>query len=94
MVPDESRVGVRELRQNLSKYLRRVLEGEVLEVTDRGRSVALFTPMPEAKSAFEELIETGRVIRPAASLSTLPPPIGPLSDRASRALNELRDERL
>jgi prevent-host-death family protein len=31
------RVGVRELRQNLSKWLRRVANGESFEVTDRGR---------------------------------------------------------
>jgi prevent-host-death family protein len=31
------RVGVRELRQNLSVYLRRVARGESLEVTERGR---------------------------------------------------------
>ena len=34
------RVGVRELRQNLSVYLRRVGAGQTLEVTERGRPVA------------------------------------------------------
>jgi hypothetical protein len=38
---DWGRVGVRELRQNLSVYLRRVLKGESFEVTDRGRTVAV-----------------------------------------------------
>jgi prevent-host-death family protein len=33
---EERRVGVRELRQNLSKYLRRVERGERLEVTEHG----------------------------------------------------------
>ena len=33
------RVGVRELRQNLSVYLRRVKDGESLEVTEQGRPV-------------------------------------------------------
>jgi prevent-host-death family protein len=33
-------VGVRELRQNLSKYLDRVKAGEELTVTERGRAVA------------------------------------------------------
>jgi prevent-host-death family protein len=40
------RVGVRELRQNLSVYLRRVRRGETLEVTERGNSVALLDPVP------------------------------------------------
>lgn len=37
-------VGVRELRQNLSRYLERVKEGESLVVTERGREVARLTP--------------------------------------------------
>ena len=40
------RIGVRELRQNASKYLARVEKGETLEITDRGRPVALLTPVP------------------------------------------------
>ncbi len=37
-------VGVRELRQNLSKYLARVRAGEDLVVTERGRVVARLIP--------------------------------------------------
>ena len=37
-------VGVRELRQHLSRYLARVKEGESLVVTERGEDVALFVP--------------------------------------------------
>ena len=37
-------VGVRELRQNLSKYLDRVKAGEDLVVTERGREVARLVP--------------------------------------------------
>jgi prevent-host-death family protein len=40
-------VGVRELRQNLSKYLERVKEGETLTVTERGHEVARLVPSPE-----------------------------------------------
>ena len=32
-------VGVRELRDNLSKYLRRVRQGELLVITDRGKPI-------------------------------------------------------
>ncbi len=41
-------VGVRELRQNLSKYLTRVKQGETLTVTERGREVARLVPSPNA----------------------------------------------
>jgi prevent-host-death family protein len=37
-------VGVRELRQNLSRYLERVKEGETLTVTERGHEVARLVP--------------------------------------------------
>lgn len=39
-----STVGVRELRQNLSKYLDRVKAGEDLVVTEHGREVARLIP--------------------------------------------------
>lgn len=39
-----SSVGVRELRQNLSKYLERVKAGETLTVTERGREVGRLVP--------------------------------------------------
>ena len=37
-------VGVRELRQNLSRYLQRVKAGEGLVVTEHGRVVARLVP--------------------------------------------------
>ena len=39
------RIGVRELRQHASRYLARVVGGETIEVTDRGRPVALLVPV-------------------------------------------------
>jgi prevent-host-death family protein len=42
-------VGVRELRQNLSKYLDRVKAGESLTVTERGREVARLVPSGESR---------------------------------------------
>jgi prevent-host-death family protein len=41
------KVGVRELRQNLSRYLDRVKDGESLVVTERGREVARLVPSRE-----------------------------------------------
>jgi prevent-host-death family protein len=46
-------VGVRELRQNLSKYLDRVKAGEDLVVTEHGREVARL--MPIAADAYADL---------------------------------------
>lgn len=47
------RVGVRQLRQNLSRYLDRVKDGEDLVVTEHGREVARLVPV--ATDAYAEL---------------------------------------
>jgi prevent-host-death family protein len=91
---DERRVGVRELRQNLSVYLRRVERGERLEVTDHGRLVAVLAPTGEPADALERLVATGRVVPPAGNLLEILPPKGRPSTRVSEALVEERAERL
>jgi prevent-host-death family protein len=67
-------VGVRELRQRASELLRRVEAGETIEVTDRGRPVAVLAPLPKA-GPLEQLRAAGEVIPAAASLSDLPDPL-------------------
>ena len=48
------RIGVRELRREASAILRRVAAGETVEVTDRGRSVAvLLRSMPSGLARLE-----------------------------------------
>lgn len=69
-----ARVGVRELRQRASELLRRVEHGETIEVTDRGRPVALLTPLPEG-SALERLRSAGDVEPAAGDIDELPPPL-------------------
>jgi prevent-host-death family protein len=54
------RIGVRELRQHASRYLARVATGETIEVTDRGRLIALLVPAPE--DPWQELVASGQVI--------------------------------
>ena len=89
------RVGVRELRQSLSVYLRRVSKGETLHVTDRGRAVAILAPLPAGSTGTERLVAAGRASRPLGDLRELGPPRGRrASRRASRALGDLRAERL
>ncbi len=87
------RVGVRELRQNLSVYLRRIHDGERFEVTDRGVPVALLTPLGENLSPLERLIAEGRVKRPVGKLSDLPPPAGEPTTTGSGALLTGREDR-
>ena len=53
-------VGVRELRNNLSRYLERVREGEEVVVTDRGRAIARVLPAGTER-ALDRLIAEGLV---------------------------------
>lgn len=46
-------VGIRELKNNLSRYLRRIQAGERVLITDRGRPVAELRP-PELEADLEE----------------------------------------
>jgi prevent-host-death family protein len=86
-------VGVAELRQNLSVYLRRVSRGERLVVTDRNRPVAELGPAPTTGPDLDRLIAAGRVSRPAGS--GLPGPLELKGDprTLSRALDEIRGDR-
>jgi prevent-host-death family protein len=95
MVPDhDERVGVRELRQNLSVYLRRVRRGESLVVTEHGRPVARLAPLAPGAGGIERLMTEGRALAAAGSLDDLSPLEGPVSDEASRALEQQREDRL
>ena len=86
-------VGVRELRQNLSVYLRRVKKGETLAVRERGQPVALLAPAAARSTALDRLIAAGRATPAAGDLLALGRPLGKRpSRRASRALARLRDE--
>lgn len=88
------RVGVRELRQNLSVYLRRVVAGEALEVTDRGKPVAVLAPLEKPMTLLERLVAAGRATAPRRKLRDLEPPSGRVSNKLSRALEAVREERL
>ena len=60
----EASVGVAELRQNLSRYLRRAQRGERLVVTDHNRPVAELGPPSSAGGELDRLIAEGRLTRP------------------------------
>jgi prevent-host-death family protein len=88
-------VGVRELRQRASGLLRLVEQGETVEITDRGRPVALLTPIPDG-SPLERMRAAGDVDSATADLADLPEPLAVPADiePPSRVLARLRrDER-
>jgi len=57
------RVGIRELRQNLSRYAKRVRAGESFIVTDRGEEIGLFAPSPKRMDPLDRLEAEGRLVQ-------------------------------
>lgn len=73
-------IGVRELRQRASEYLRQVEAGRSVEITARGRPVALLVPSRGARP-LDRLVRQGRVTPPAGDLLELGPPLAPAARR-------------
>lgn len=65
-------VGVRDLKNNLSRYLDRVQAGDEVIVTDRGRPVARLSALDHSTDRLAELIAAG-VVRPAMRTTRRPP---------------------
>lgn len=96
--PKPERVGIRELRQNLSVYVRRVREeGRAYEVTERGEPVARLTPLDDRPmSLIEQMIADGRITPATTRWDDLPPPVAlpPGAPTLSEILQQMRDEDL
>ena len=89
-----TRAGIRELRQNASALIRRVIAGETIEVTDRGRPVARIVPL-RGRSILDQLVAEGRATQATGDLLDAKPiPLPPGKRPLSEVLAELRaDER-
>lgn len=88
-------VGIRALRQRASELLRLVEQGEVVEITDRGRPVALLSPVPQGRP-LERMRAAGEIDPATEEHDDLPAPISlaPNIEPPSDALARLRrDER-
>ncbi len=86
-------VGVAQLRQNLSAYLRRIEQGERFVVTDRNREVAQLGPVP--RTARDELVADGRLIpaaEPEGWRAVEPVRLSGDRDGLSRALRHVRGD--
>ena len=90
-----TRIGVRELRQHASRYLEQVKAGEVVEVTERGKLVALLVSPSPAVADRDQLFASGRLV-PAKGAFRLPErrKLDRGEATASEVLAELRRDRL
>lgn len=88
------RIGIRELRQNLSRYVLRVKAGEAFAVTERGEEVAVLSPSPRRDDELAFLLADLRASAPSASLDELlPEPLEAPGPPSEEVLGELREER-
>ncbi len=90
-------VGVRDLRQNLSRFLRQVKDGQTFVVTEHGREVARLTPSGPSDSPIARLVAERGATLPRVNLLAIAaadgrgPAGGPPSEQV---LAEMREERL
>ena len=87
------KVGIRELKANLSRYVKAAHDGQLIVVTDRGVPVAVLTPPPtddrdDPPPALRKLIRDGRATAPAP-LKRLSP-VTPV--HARRSVQAILDE--
>jgi prevent-host-death family protein len=88
-------VGIRELRQQASSVLKRVVAGEVVEVTDHGHPIARIVPL--RPGALEQMVVEGRARAAEGDLLDLLDTLGLPGDGVgneppSHALAKLRAE--
>jgi prevent-host-death family protein len=82
-IPPPQEVGVRELKNGLSRYLAAVKDGQELIVTDHGKPVARIVPISRSIDRLAELVAQGKVLPPRPGPRYIPKPlkgVGPVSD--------------
>ncbi len=87
-------IGIRELREHASRYVRMAREGRRVAVTDRGKLVAYLVPAVEPAGVRARL-EAAGAYQPAVGslLDLLPPPPTPDGSRPlSEVVEELREQ--
>lgn len=67
-------VGIRELRNQLSKWVARVRKGEEVVITDRGKPVARLVPV-DGESSYDRLVREGVITPPRSKRRHVPQPV-------------------
>ena len=80
-------IGIRALKQNASAVVAQAAAGESITITDRGRPVALLSPLP--KTTLEGLRDRGRLRHATHRLHDLSPPTE--HQPLTKALEESRE---
>ena len=82
-------VGIRDLRDNLSRHLEAVKDGGEITVTEHGRPVARIVPYVEP-TRFEQMVADGRITLPSQPKCPPPEPIANPGRPLSEIVIEMR----
>ncbi len=82
-------VGIKMLKENLSAYVARAVQGEHFIITDRGREVAELGPLSAERAGMQALIAAG-VVRWSGRKPTLSAPLPIDVDLAGAVLEDRR----
>lgn len=67
-------VGIRDLKAQLSEYLRQVKAGETVIITEHGRPIGRIVPEPESKEErIQRLVESGELLWNGETLQPFEP---------------------
>lgn len=72
---DRVKVGIRELRLNLSRYVARARTGTEVIVTDHGHPVARLVQIEDDDALYERLVREGRITPASRPKSKRLPPL-------------------
>jgi prevent-host-death family protein len=67
-------VGIKELRDGLSRHLAEVREGRTITVTDHGKPIARIVPV-DGPTKLQQLVAEGKARPPLRKKRPAPPPI-------------------
>lgn len=90
-------VGLREINQHFSQYIKVVKAGEEVLITERGQPVAIIKPVARTKSLAAKVrqLEAQRLLSPPRLKGTLRlhPPVPLVGQGFAETVSAMRDER-
>ncbi len=90
-------VGLRQMNQQFSRYLKAVRDGEEILITDRGKPVAIVRPVVEANDLEDKLrhLELTGVLTRSVKLARIRrrPRVRVSGEPLSETISRMRDER-
>jgi prevent-host-death family protein len=90
---DRASVGIRELKSNLSMYLKRIKQGQTLIITEHGKPIARIVPEgPSIEERLQGLEYSGVLIQAGGTLPVIQPVTAPIGQKLiSDLVSEGRD---